>query len=301
MTKRLLDTVPKEIFAMNKNELLESIQKCEGRTVVSEVIGEDSLFRDVSNPEIAAAFGADLLLLNLYDINNPYFKNVPNDSELSLVKKIKKLTGRPVGINFEPVPERIIEKNNFPKGRLAAAENAKKAVEAGFDFLVITANPNTGVTNRKILDAIEKIDDKVGDEIILIAGKMHMAGYNEKLLDVKLIKSMIEAGSDVILLPAPGTVPGIDLQDSKEIIKIIHNAGKMAMNTIGTSQESADKGIIKRIALNSKMAGADLHHIGDAGYSGIAIPENIMALSQAIRGRRHTYRRMALSINRSKK
>lgn len=300
MVKRLLDTVPEEIFNMTKDELLKSIKKCEGRTVVSEVIGENSLFRDVSNAEVAVSFGADLLLLNLYDINNSYFKNVPDDSQLTLVEKIKELTGRPVGVNFEPVPEEIVEKIDFPQGRLAVRENAKKAVEAGFDFLVITANPNTGVSNQKILEAIEDINKKVGDKLIIMAGKMHMAGYNEELLDEKLIKSMIEAGSDVILLPAPGTVPGIDLQDNKKIIKLIHKEGKMVMNTIGTSQESADQDTIKEIALKSKMAGADIHHIGDAGYNGIALPENIMALSKTIRGRRHTYRRMALSINRSK-
>lgn len=300
MVKRLLDTVPEEIFNMTKDELIKSINKCEGRTVVSEVIGENSLFRDVSNAEVAVSFGADLLLLNLYDINNSYFKNVPDDSQLTLVEKIKELTGRPVGVNFEPVPEEIVEKIDFPQGRLAVRENAKKAVEAGFDFLVITANPNTGVTNQKILEAIENINKKVGDKLIIMAGKMHMAGYNEELLDEKLIKSMIEAGSDVILLPAPGTVPGIDLQDNKKIIKLIHKEGKMVMNTIGTSQESADQDTIKEIALKSKMAGADIHHIGDAGYNGIALPENIMALSKTIRGRRHTYRRMALSINRSK-
>ena len=300
MVKRLLDTVPEEIFNMTKDELIKSINKCEGRTVVSEVIGENSLFRDVSNAEVAVSFGADLLLLNLYDINNSYFKNVPDDSQLTLVEKIKELTGRPVGVNFEPVPEEIVEKIDFPQGRLAVRENAKKAVEAGFDFLVITANPNTGVTNQKILEAIEDINKKVGDKLIIMAGKMHMAGYNEELLDEKLIKSMIEAGSDVILLPAPGTVPGIDLQDNKKIIKLIHKEGKMVMNTIGTSQESADQDTIKEIALKSKMAGADIHHIGDAGYNGIALPENIMALSKTIRGRRHTYRRMALSINRSK-
>lgn len=300
MVKRLLDTVPEEIFNMTKDELLKSIKKCEGRTVVSEVIGENSLFRDVSNAEVAVSFGADLLLLNLYDINNSYFKNVPDDSQLTLVEKIKELTGRPVGVNFEPVPEEIVEKIDFPQVRLAVRKNAKKAVEAGFDFLVITANPNTGVTNQKILEAIENINKKVGDKLIIMAGKMHMAGYNEELLDEKLIKSMIEAGSDVILLPAPGTVPGIDLQDNKKIIKLIHKEGKMVMNTIGTSQESADQDTIKEIALKSKMAGADIHHIGDAGYNGIALPENIMALSKTIRGRRHTYRRMALSINRSK-
>ncbi|HLS52722.1 MAG TPA: haloacid dehalogenase-like hydrolase, partial [Tissierellaceae bacterium] len=69
--------------------------------------------------------------------------------------------------------------------------------------------------------------------------------------------------------------------------------------TIGTSQEGADKQTIRNIALYSKMAGADIHHLGDAGMTvGMATPENIMAYSIAIRGKRHTYRRMARSVNR---
>ncbi len=46
------------------------------------------------------------------------------------------------------------------------------------------------------------------------------------------------------------------------------------------------------------MTGTDLHHIGDSGFTGIAAPENITAYSVAIRGVRHTYRRMAMSIRR---
>ncbi len=51
------------------------------------------------------------------------------------------------------------------------------------------------------------------------------------------------------------------------------------MLTIGTSQEGADESTIRQIALAAKMAGADIHHIGDAGFYGIAVPENIMAYS----------------------
>jgi hypothetical protein len=50
--------------------------------------------------------------------------------------------------------------------------------------------------------------------------------------------------------------------------------------------------------LMSKMAGADTQHIGDAGTIGMAVPENITALSMAIRGRRHTWHRMAASLKR---
>ncbi|GFR36436.1 hypothetical protein TCEA9_22480 [Thermobrachium celere] len=70
------------------------------------------------------------------------------------------------------------------------------------------------------------------------------------------------------------------------------------MTIIGTSQEGADENTIRSIALMCKMVGADIHHFGDVGYAGVAIPENIMAYSIAIRGKRDTYLRMARSINR---
>jgi len=70
------------------------------------------------------------------------------------------------------------------------------------------------------------------------------------------------------------------------------------MSAIGTSQEGADEATIRQIALNAKMAGVDLHHLGDAGYHGVAVPENILAYCLAVKGRRHTYRRMAFSARR---
>ena len=70
------------------------------------------------------------------------------------------------------------------------------------------------------------------------------------------------------------------------------------MTAIGTSQEGADPDIIKQMAIQNKICGADLQHIGDAGYGGLAPVDNIYAMSKAIRGERHTISRMARSINR---
>ena len=134
--------------------------------------------------------------------------------------------------------------------------------------------------------------------MIIMAGKMHGAGVEEDYLDQEMIGEMVNAGAEVILLPIAGTVPGLTVEELKSAIRMIHQKGALVMNTVGTSQESADQGTIKQLALNSKISGADLHHIGDAGYGGMAIPENIMAFSIAIRGRRHTYKRIALSLNR---
>jgi hypothetical protein len=84
----------------------------------------------------------------------------------------------------------------------------------------------------------------------------------------------------------------------RELINYAHNLGCLTMTAIGTSQEGADVATIRQIALMCKMAGTDIHHLGDAGYGGMALPENIQAYSIAIRGIRHTYRRMAGSVNR---
>ena len=70
------------------------------------------------------------------------------------------------------------------------------------------------------------------------------------------------------------------------------------MAAVGTSQEGADAETVRTIALESKKAGADIFHLGDAGLLGMAPPENLFAASVALRGKRHTYRRMASSVLR---
>ena len=133
---------------------------------------------------------------------------------------------------------------------------------------------------------------------LIIAGKMHAAGIDEPIVDMNSIKEFIEAGADVILMPAVNTVPGLSEQEVTEACRYIKAHGALSLSAIGTSQEGADEGTIREIALLNKRCGIDIQHIGDAGFCGIALPENIMALSIAIRGKRHTYHKIASSINR---
>jgi len=127
---------------------------------------------------------------------------------------------------------------------------------------------------------------------------MHSSGTageaSSRIIDEKTINDFIEAGADIILIPAPGTVPGITLEFVKAMTDFVHSKGKMVLTTIGTSQEGASVETIRQIALMCKMAGADMHHIGDTGFFGMAVPENIFEYSKTIRGVRHTYRRMAM-------
>lgn len=306
MTKRFLDCSDSDFISMNKRQILESIEASEGRILVSEVIGAvQPLLGNISNAELASSFGADMLLLNMFDVNEPVFYGIPNIKKEEKIREIKRLTGRLVGINLEPVDKNIStmgEIGSISPGRLATLENAKKAAEMGASMILLTGNPGTGVSNGAVVSSLKDISKVLGDTIILAAGKMHAAGsLNEKgdnIISKLEIKEFVESGCDIVLLPAPGTVPGITMEYVRDMVKYSHSLGALTMTSIGTSQEGSDVDTIKSIALMCKMTGTDMHHIGDAGYPGIAIPENIMSYSIAIKGKRHTYSRMARSIAR---
>lgn len=306
MTKRLIDTTARELVSYKKQELLTSIADSEGRTLAAETIGTVTpMLVDITNAEFVTSLGADLIMLNVFDVNEPVIQGLPQVPPEEVVREVKRLTGRMVAINLEPAIVKDTEDKsvwNLTKGRQATPENAKKAADMGVDMIVLTGNPGVGVENDAIIQALSRLKEAVGDRVILTAGKMHASGIlseaGEKILTENEVESFVDAGADVILLPAPGTVPGISMEYAAKLIKRAHEKGALAMTTIGTSQEGADEDTIRQIALMCKMAGADIHHIGDSGYMGMALPENIMAYSVAIRGKRHTYRRMALSLLR---
>src|SRR5699024_4274832 len=182
------------------------------------------------------------------------------------------------------------------------SESLKKAHSYGFDFICLTGNPKTGVSNEAIVQAIIDARDIFGEDALIIAGKMHGAGVaNESgntLISSETIEEFLFAGADIILLSAPSTIPGFTVERVASLVDLVKAHHGIALLAIGTSQEGADEATFRQIALQSKMAGADMHHIGDAGFYGVAVPENIYTLSLAVRGRRHTFVRMAKSINR---
>ena len=306
MGKRYIDCSARELAVYQKQELLQSIADTEGRVLATETIGTVTpMLVNITNAEFVTSLGADIIMLNIFDVDHPVINGLPEVAPEDTIHEIKRLTGRMVAINLEPAAVRNDgEKSvwSLTEGRRATVENAKKAADMGVDMIVLTGNPGVGVDNKAITKALADLNEAVGDRVILTAGKMHASGIlseaGEKILTKEDAETFIEAGADVLLLPAPGTVPGFTMEHAAELIKTAHEKGVLAMTTIGTSQEGADEETIRQIALMCKMAGADIHHIGDSGYMGMALPENITAYGVAIRGKRHTYRRMAMSLVR---
>ena len=308
MQKRLLDCTASDFETMNKTELLTAIETSEGRTLACETIGTVSpLLSDITNAELSAAMGADIILLNIFDVDHPVIQGLSVSDPKETIREIKRLTGRPVGINLEPVKQiggvsAADDLWAMTNGRMATLENAVKAADMGVNFILLTGNPGTGVTNQAITETLTLFHQKLGKRLILAAGKMHASGIRnpspEQIITREDIKTFADAGADIILLPAPGTVPGITMEYIRNLVCYAHSLGKLTLTAIGTSQEGADIQTIRQIALLCKMTGTDMHHLGDSGYTGVALPENITAYSIAIKGARHTYRRMAASINR---
>ena len=309
MVKRLLDTTAHELAGYGRRDVLASIRGSEGRVIAAEMIAPAmAAVYDVSNPELAASMGADLLILNLLDVRRPVVFAVEVPDPADVVREVKRLTGRLVAVNLEPVDPRsaLINDDDFgpgeKSGRLATESNVAAAVALGIDAIVLTGNPGMGVTNASLARAVQATRAVAGDAVIIMAGKMHAAGSADEvgshIVDARSIEAFVAGGADVVLLPAPGTVPGVHEAQVRGWVEAAHQAGALTMTTIGTSQEGADVDTIRRLALMAKMTGTDIHHLGDCGLFGITLPENLLAYSITIRGRRHTYRRMAMSLLR---
>ncbi len=283
---------------MSAEDLKTAIIASEGRTILGEtVVTAAPLLEGVTNAEVMTAFGADLLVLNEFDVFEKEI--VGMETTENPIQQIKDWVGRPIGINLEPVDEAAFvhdEQVTLSPGRLVSKESLQAADKLGIDFIMLTGNPATGVSMAAIEEASKQAKEHYSG--LVFAGKMHGAGLAEDIIDIAQLEAFVRAGADGVLIPASGTAPGVTEEAAFKATKAIHQLGGVVISTIGTSQESADSGTIREIGLSNKRVGVDIHHIGDGDYGRMPAPENIMQLGLTVRGKRHTYFKMAQSLNR---
>lgn len=157
--KRLLNFQGADFLNASPLEIKQAILASEGRVIVSEsVVTYQPYVNGLTNAEIEKAFGADILLLNVLDLNNPKIEGVP-EGEKNHIAWLKKATSRPLGINLEPVDENAIMtqgKEKIASGRKASIENYKKANDYDLELICLTGNPATGVTIKQFYKRLEK-------------------------------------------------------------------------------------------------------------------------------------------------
>ena len=191
--KRILDCLSSDFARFGREELLYAMASAEGRTIACETICSiQPMLGDITNAEFAAAMGADILLLNIFDVNAPVIRGLPKTAPEDVIRKLKELTGRPIGINLEPVEQVLSsldpEENMWAmtNGRKATLENAKKAAQMGVNFILLTGNPGIGVTNEAIEQTLTLYKKEFGDRLILAAGKMHASGIITEAAEKKI-------------------------------------------------------------------------------------------------------------------
>lgn len=283
---RILDLDRTGLAALRGPELSGAVAASEGRTMVAEVFADRAALSfdgqtGVHNAELMAAFGADVIVLNMIDrVWDGATFRFPGLGELSSLRELAERIGRPIGVNVEP--------GTVPDLRKATAENARRLADAGAALIVLTANPSTDGS----LDGMARATEEIRTEAALWVGKMHHAGHPEPITAAKLTR-LVDAGADGVILPIPGTLPGVTREAAAEAVQAVHEKGAVVMGAIGTSQEGAHTNVVPQLALTAKEIGVDAHHIGDCFLPGMGDPELLYAYSVAVRGRRHTWTRMA--------
>ena len=201
MLKRLLDCNTTDLESMNKDQILKSIAMSEGRILACETIGAvQPMLGNITNAEFVCAMGADVVILNMFDVIEPQIWGLPKVEPKDTIREIKRLTGRLIAVNLEPAEQSFSAGSDediwsLTNGRRASLQNAKTA---WFEPEIMAIAP------------------ELGDKVILVAGKMHASGILSEagrgIITREDISEFADAGADVILLPAPGTVPGVTME-----------------------------------------------------------------------------------------
>lgn len=301
--KRLMGCTPQELLHLSSEELFEILKGSEGRGVYGCARCKGpNLIQGVTNAEAVASMGSDIVKLCYYDPYNPYFPGLPSKNpkddeqfaEIQLpmgrgwtAREIREMIGRPISVEMFVVQ--------------ASEERMDKMIEEGFDIICIYGFED----DPDFLPAISKLASKCAGKALVEAGILHGPKLKKTPIHMKDLQTCefatraVKAGANLFQVPAVGTLPGFDMKHVTELIEAIHEAGGLAITGIHSSMEGSSPDIIHRIAVDNKIAGADLQMLGDAGINeNMADPELIMELSIALKGKRYTFRRMCMSLLR---
>lgn len=274
----------------SREELKQAILASEGRVIMAQTAVENEcMIGGVSNAELLACSAADMILLKVIDVEHPRIEGIaPCDDP---IKELKKLTGRLIGINLEIVGAHHLQ---YEKGTTLSKQTLEAAIRLHPDYLCLTAYRNKeGNDSEAVLEAIEFVR-KSYDGLLILNRYVNALELEEETYWERYIC----AGADVLTLPMPGSVAGIYVENLAKTAMRIKRAGGLVSMSVATSQEGCDTDTMKLLAIQAKQAGADIYDFGDANTNGIPAIENVMALSIAVRGKRHTYFRIGSSINR---
>lgn len=330
MIKRLLNYSPKEMLSLKPDELFLAIKMSEGRVVEGMARSRGpNLLQYVSNAEVCAAFGCDIVHLNCLDPNAPIFPGIPSKDpaddepfrEIQVpvgrgwtIREMREIVGRPLSMALvvEPAYGAHHIDTGYADEKQDTGGGASFATEANMDKMVASGADIVGLhgwaKQEQFIPQLEMLAKKAKGKAIVEAGIPHGPGllyarevpYDlRELITPEFAANMVKAGAQIVQIPAVGSLPGFTPAYVGAMIDAIHAEGGLASTGIHNSQEGTDEYTIRRIAIDNKQLGADIQVLGDAGLNeNMGLPETIQALCIAIKGHRHTYRRLTESVLR---
>lgn len=333
MVKRLLGYSPQEMIKLSPSELLLAIRMSEGRTIMagSRARGPN-LVQYVSNVEMCAASGCDIVGMGGVNADTIQFPGLPSknpeddepfrDVQVPLgkgwtIREVKELIGRPMAMGFLLEPDygavansdtafmdKVDKRSPGLDSLFLTEQGLEYAIEQGVDIITIIGWNEP----ENFLRQLEAFVKQANGRVLIDAGIPHGPGlfhadktpYNLRdIMTPELAANLVKAGANIVTYPAVGSLPGFTREYVTDIVSAIHAEGGLANANIHNSQEGTDIQTIRQIGLLNKETGADIQVLGDAGINeGMGSPEVIQALCIAVKGHRHTYRRIAESVLR---
>lgn len=316
MSKRFLELTPSQLTQLSKQDLLDGIRASEGRVVGAYVCPlSPNYVEKVSNAELVAAFGADYITLEGYDPREVQFPGLPSknpqddiDTKSKLqvelgrgytIPEIKKLTGRPVGMILL-VPRENEVFGGIYKESIYSREMMEYLINEQYDFICLC-----GYGQEPLIQAVSEASALFKDRIVIEAGIPHGPGavegdfppYNlREVVTPEFVGRLAHAGADIVDIPAVGICPGFHMEYVSRLVTEIHREHSLVASSVAHSLEASSKEVLERIVLDNKACGVDMFNIAAGGvFESVTLPETMIDICIAVKGRRHTYRRMAQS------
>ena len=316
---RYLELSPKQLANLTREQFLDSIRASECRVVSALICPCSANYVErVSNLELVASFGADFITLEGYNPRALQMPGLPSKNPESdfayrdnlqvdmgygwTVRELKELVGRPIGAcALIPATEDedfglLYNKNRY------SPEMMESVVEDGYDYIFLGSANSDKYTMEKVMDTISEAKKIAGNKIAIESGVPHGPGtaaapYNlREIITPDVVRGLAKAGADLIDVPAVGIVPGFTKEYVSSLSRAAHDEKALVVSSIAHSLEGADPYTVKRLVLDSKICGADVICVAAGGvYESVPLPETLLDICIAAKGRRHTYRRMCQS------
>lgn len=320
MSKRFLECTPSELTKLAKQDLLNGIRVAEGRVVCAYVCPRAaSYIEKVSNLELAASFGADMINIEGLDPKKLQMCGLPSKNssddqkyktELQLemgfgwtVNEFRDLVGRPIGLILLVPDYEGQQISGLYGDAVYSREMMEYISNEGYHFVSLC-----GFNHDALLNAVREANEIAGETMVIEAGIPHGPGsidgdfppYNlREVTTPEFVKNLANAGADIIDIPAVGVTPGFTMEYVTALVDAIHEGKSLAASCVAHSIEGADDNTLRRIAIDNKVCGVDMYNVAAGGvYEAVTLPESLQAFCIAVKGRRHTYRRMCQSPKR---